>query len=132
MADIKTWVTTNKARQKLAKSHVDGSPVPKIIMAGWGTGGVDTDGNVLEPDALLSVVPEEIIRNNIISAQISSDGLSAIFSMELNPGEEGVLNKKISTVGLYDQEGDLICIKNFAAKEMDVDTKISIQCEEEF
>lgn len=127
-----TSITTDKARAKLAKSHVDGTSIPKIIQAGWGTGGVDEEGNVLSPQTTLIKVPGELIRNNIKSATLSENGLGAIFIAELMPHEEGVINQKISSIGLYDEEGDLVLVKNFTQKQMDTDSKITIECTEEF
>jgi len=132
VAEILTSITTNKARQKLAKAHYDGTVVPKVIKAGWGTGGVDSNGAVIQPDPSLVQVAGEIIKNDIKSSTLSQDGLSVIFVAELNPGESGVLDKKISSVGLYDADSDLILIKNFTSKQMDADSKISIECTEEF
>lgn len=127
-----TSITTDKARKKLAKAHVDGTSIPKIIQAGWGTGGVDEEGNVLSPQTTLTKVPKELLRNNIKSSALSESGLGAIFLAELLPNEEGVINQKISSVGLYDEEGDLVLVKNFTQKQMDADSKISIECTEEF
>ncbi|HIG0360381.1 phage tail protein [Clostridium botulinum] len=127
-----TSITTDKVRKKLARAHVDATPIPRIIQAGWGTGGVDEEGNVLSPETTLTKVPGELIRNNIKSAALSEDGLGAIFIAELMPGEEGVLYQKISSVGLYDEEGDLVLVKNFTPKQMDSDSKITIECTEEF
>ncbi|AKN32370.1 hypothetical protein Ccar_16470 [Clostridium carboxidivorans P7] len=132
MAEILTSITTNKARQKLAKAHYDSTTVPKVTKAGWGTGGVDINGEVIQPDLALTKIDGEIIKNDIKSATLSQDGLSVTFVAELNPGESGVLNQKISTVGLYDADGDLVLIKNFTSKQMDSDSKISIECTEEF
>ncbi|KEI16827.1 hypothetical protein G8S49_01560 [Clostridium botulinum C] len=132
MAEIITSITTNKARQKLAKSHYSGSTVPKITMAGWGTGGVDINGDVIKPSSAAAQVAGEIIKNKIKTSTLSQDGLSVIFTAELMPGEAGVLNQKISTVGLYDEEGDLVLIKNFTPKQMDTDSKITIECTEQF
>jgi phage-related tail fiber protein len=132
MAEIITSITTNKARQKLARAHYSGSTVPKITMAGWGTGGVDINGDVIKPSSAAAQVAGEIIKNKIKTSTLSQDGLSVVFTAELMPGETGVLNQKISTVGLYDEEGDLVLVKNFTPKQMDADSKITIECTEEF
>lgn len=133
MADV----TTIKAREKFAKAHAEGLPVPKITHAGWGTGGVDSNGIVIPPKASQTSVAGEFLKKPIESVSYPNkdkgDYTLVKFTMTISPTDEGALGKEVSSCGLYDEAGDLIAIKNFGKKKIDADTTdIEISWEETF
>lgn len=130
-------VTTIKAREKFAKAHAEGKAVPKITHVGWGTGGVDSNGNVIAPSPSQTKVAGEFIKKPIdsVSYPNASNGDYTVvrFVATLSPTDSNALGKAVSSVGLYDQEGDLIAIKNFGSKLIDEDsTDIEIVWDETF
>lgn len=125
-------ITTTIARGKFAKAHAEGIALPKITQIGWGEGGVDDSGNILLPSANQTVVAGEFFRNNIISFSYADNNLTVIFNCSLLSTEVGVVGKKLSSIGLYDEAGDLIAVKNFGIKTIDEDTRIDIPWHEEF
>lgn len=129
-------ITTLKAREKFAKAHAEGITVPKITSVGWGEGGADTEGNVIAPTNRQTEVDGQFLVNDIkeVSYPLEGEGnyLTVRFKATINYSESGALDKRISTCGLYDEEGDLIAIKNFSPKSLDEDTRIEIEWDEEF
>jgi len=112
-------ISTILFRQKVATAHLNGTSLPQVTQVGWGTGGVDINGNVLASNGNAIVVPGEVIRNNVISKTLSQDGLSITYHCSLSYDDPGVLNQLISSAGLYDDDGDLVAIQNFQSKPMD-------------
>ena len=127
-------VTTHKAREKFAKSHYDGNSIPKITHVGWGAGGTDAEGKVLEPSPSLEEVPTEFAKNEIVEREYPYDGnnLLVFFLTELAASSEDVVGEDLSSCGLYDESGDLIAVRNFSDKGLDSDTVIQIEWIEEF
>lgn len=125
-------VTTLIARKKFVKAHAQGTPVPKIVKIGWGDGGVNEDGSVKLPEATQTEVAGEFIKNDIESVEIVDDGLSILFTGSIRATDPNVANKAWSSLGLYDEEGSLIAVKNFTLKNIDEDTKIEITWKEKF
>jgi len=115
MAEQKT-ITTKTGRQKIAQAHINDTPLPKLTKMGWGDGGVDGEGNVLQPSDEAIVVPGEFIKTDIISSTLLTDpDIIAIFVSEVDGAEVGT-EKELSSVGLYDEVDDLIAIINFTVK----------------
>ena len=119
-------ITTIKAREKFAKAHAEGLPVPKVTQVGWGTGGVDVNSIVIPPKNTQTIVEGEFLRKPITSVTYPNkdkgDYKSIKYTMTISPNDEGALGKEVSSCGLYDETGDLIAVKNFGKKLIDADT----------
>lgn len=125
-------VTTKKARQLFAKAHLDGSTIPKIKLIGWGDGGVDAQGSILMPSEDLTQVPGEFRKTEVITSTLpTEDGMQVRFKAELFC-DETIVGKKLSSCGIYDENENLIAIKNFTIKTLDEDTKFTVEWDEQF
>jgi len=126
--------TTYKSREKFARAHAHGDPVPAITEVGWGDGGVDINGDVIKPSADMESVPGEFKRNAIQNTEqpYQNDDLRVWLLTRLDANADNVIGEEVSSCGLYDDAGDLIAIRNFSVKGMDEDTVIEIEWIEEF
>ncbi len=122
-------ITTLNARIKFAKAHGEGLPVPKITKIGWGNGGVDANGKLIELNENMTILPGEFIRKNVTDIYYPENNIVSFKSI-LNT-EEGN-GEYVSSCGLFDEENTLIAIKVFKPKYKDNETTIEIEWHEEF
>lgn len=128
--DKRHELTTRIAREKFARAHALGVPVPKITHVGWGDGGVDVDGNLVLPADTVSEVPGEFIRKPIDTA--THDGLTATFLLTLLGTDTNAVGKALSSCGLYDEDGDLLAVACFSVKTVNENSRIEIKWNEVF
>lgn len=117
----KTVIITKTARKKMAKARAGEAQLPKVVGMVFGGGGVDEGGSVKNPE------PEQISLKNELHRQ-AIDGYKFIsettVQYKCTLSETTIPNTSISEIGLYDEEGDIICIKNFLAKGKDNDLEM--------
>lgn len=124
MSDIKNKnvVITQAARSKLVKARAGIIKLPKIVGMAFGTGGVDESGNVIAPTDEDKTLHNEIYRKEIDKYEEIDDFtiryICTLTEMEL-------VGEYISEVGLYDEDGDIVCIKAFTKKGKDDDMEQS-------
>lgn len=124
-----TTKTTKKAREKFAKAHAGEEELPKIDEIAFGDGGHDSNGEPVEPDDEAKEVPGEFRKKDIEDVSVTSDTTVKVEGY-LDGGEgEG---KDVSSVGIYDEVGDLVAIKTFSPKTMDDETRLDIEWNEHF
>lgn len=116
----KNVVITRNARMKLVKARAGAITLPKVAGMAFGNGGVNEDGTVIEPPDTQTALAHELYRKPV-------DGYSfpenCICRYECTLLESELAGEEISEIGLYDEDGDLVCIKNFTRKGKDDDVE---------
>lgn len=94
--------------------------LPKIVGMAFGNGGVDSEGKVIPPTENQSGLTSEIYRKVIDGYSFSED---TTCRYECTLSESELAGEEISEIGLYDEEGDIVCIKTFTRKGKDDDVE---------
>lgn len=126
MADA---VVTLAARKKMVRARAGEAPLPKIVGVAFGSGGVDGDGAVITPDGAQTALNQEITRKPVDKYTFLSD-TKCRYECTLAEGE--LTGEFISEAALYDEDGDLVAVKNFLPKGKDGDLEMVIQIDDEF
>ena len=113
-------VITKAARSKMVKARAGDIVLPKIVGMSFGDGGVDSSGTVIKPDDTQSELNNELLRKEIQSHEIT-DETTCRYTCTLEKSE--LVGKEISEIGLYDEDGDIVCIKNMTRKGKDDDVE---------
>lgn len=122
-------VITREAREKLVKARAGAIQLPKIVGMAFGNGGVDADGLVIPPSELRGGLFNEIFRKGIDRYSFPA---GTVCRYECTLTEDELAGYEISEIGLYDDEGDLVCIKTFKGKGKDAGLEMTFQVEDEF
>lgn len=116
----KNVIITRKAREKLVKARAGAIQLPKITGMAFGNGGVNASGEVIPPVETQGELANEIFRKEIDGYSFPAD-LTCRYECTL--AESELAGEEISEVGLYDEEGDIVCIKTFTRKGKDDDVE---------
>lgn len=116
----KNVVVTKKAREKLVKARAGVIELPRIVGMTFGDGGVDVDGNVIPPAETQSQLGNELLRKKIDGYSFPDD---TTCKYECTLTESELAGEEISEIGLYDADGDIVCIKTFMRKGKDSDVE---------
>ncbi len=120
VATNKNVVITNAARMKLVKARAGALTLPKVVGMAFGNGGVAADGTVIKPSDSQTELVNELYRKQIDGYSFPSD---TTCRYECTLTESELAGEEISEVGLYDEDGDIVCIKNFTRKGKDDDVE---------
>lgn len=116
----KNVIITKTAREKLVKARAGAIVLPKIVGMAFGNGGVDAAGVVIPPADTQTNLANELMRKEI-------DGYSfpeaTTCRYECTLDEPELAGEEISEIGLYDEDGDIVCIKTFTRKGKDDDVE---------
>lgn len=126
MADA---VVTLAARTKMLKARAGVIPLPKIVGIAFGDGGINDAGEVIAPNGGQTELNSELIRKPVSGYTFLSETKCRYECMLENRELSG---KYISEAALYDEDGDLVAIKNFLPKGKDTDIEMVIQIDDEF
>ena len=129
MATSSNTVITTAARSKMAKARAGDITLPTIEGMVFGNKGVDSNGNVIEPDEDATGLTNEIYRKEIASHKDGSS-TSIIYTCVLE--EDELPNSSISEIGFYDSDGDVLCVKHFLAKGKDENSTQTYELEDVF
>lgn len=116
----KNVIITKKAREKLVKARAGAISLPKITGMAFGNGGVDAEGVVISPTETQGDLNNEIFRKEIDGYSFPED-TTCRYECTLLVSE--LAGEEISEIGLYDEEGDIVCIKTFMRKGKDDDVE---------
>jgi len=116
----KNVVITKKAREKLVKARAGAIVLPKITGMAFGNGGVDAEGNVIAPAEDQAALVNELYRKEINGYEFIPD---TTCRYECTLTEPELAGEEISEAGLYDEDGDIVCIKTFMRKGKDDDVE---------
>lgn len=114
----KNVIITKKAREKIVKARAGAIQLPKIVGMAFGNGGVDASGAVIPPTESQAVLANELYRKPI-DRYIFPEDTTCRYECTLSESE--LAGEEISEVGLYDADGDIVCIKAFLRKGKDSD-----------
>lgn len=126
MADA---VVTLIARQKMMKARAGEITLPKVVGMAFGSGGVDNSGSVIIPSQEQSELNSELLRKAFDKYTFLSD-TKCRYTCTLENDE--LVGENISEIALYDEDGDLVAIKNFLAKGKDADIEMAMNMDDEF
>lgn len=113
---------TKKAREKLVKARAGAVVLPKIVGMAFGDGGCDSSGNVIAPEENQAELRHELYRKEIDGYKFIAD---TVCRYECTLIESELANEYISEIGLYDEDGDLVCMKSFKRKGKDDDLQMT-------
>ena len=116
----KNVIITKTARMKLVKARAGAITLPKVIGMAFGNGGVTADGSVIKPSDSQSELAGELYRKPIDKYSFPTD-TTCRYECTLRTDE--LVGEEISEVGLYDEDGDIVCVKNFTRKGKDDDVE---------
>ena len=116
----KNVVITKTARMKLVRARAGEAELPHIAGMAFGNGGVNADGGVIKPSDGQSELAGELYRKPIDKYSFPTD-TTCRYECTLRTDE--LVGEEISEVGLYDEEGDIVRIKNFTRKGKDDDVE---------
>lgn len=113
---------TKKAREKMVKARAGAIMLPKIVGMAFGDGGCDESGGVIAPEEDQAELRHELYRKKIDGYSFIED---TVCRYECTLVEQELANEYISEIGLYDEDGDLVCMKSFKKKGKDDDLQMT-------
>lgn len=116
----KNVVITKKSREKLVKARAGAIQLPAIVGMAFGNGGVDSLGVILPPEEDQNGLKNELLRKSIDRYSFPED---TTCRYECTLTESELAGEEISEIGLYDADGDVVCIKTFMRKGKDDDVE---------
>lgn len=119
MSNLNTIITP-KARENMAKARAGLITLPAIAGMAFGDGGADEHGDPIPPASNQTTLTAELTRKAISSTEMISN-TTCRYKCVLGTSE--LVGENISEIGLYDTEGDLVCIKTFIPKGKDAETE---------
>lgn len=122
-------IITKTARKKLVQARAGAIQLPKIVGMVFGSGGVDSAGSVQAPTEEQLTLKKEIFRKNIDKYTFTND---TTCKYECTLTESELAGKSISEIGLYDTDGDVLCIKTFTSKGKDADVEMTFTIDDMF
>lgn len=129
VAGSKNVIITKKAREKLVKARAGAIVLPAVVGMVFGDGGIDPDGKVIPPTESQEALIHEIFRKEIDGYSFPED-TTCRYICTLSDTE--LAGESLSEVGLYDTEGDIVCIKTFLAKGKDEDLEMTFTLDDIF
>lgn len=123
-------ITTAAARAKFATAHATSGVLPTIAEIGFGTGGHDPGtGLPTQPTGLETAVGGEVVKKAIESVNTTVPTTAEVLGiLDFSEGN-GV---SISAIGLYDSDGDLICLKHTEPSPKTAEKRMEITWKEQF
>ena len=122
-------IITKKARENMVKARAGALVLPKITGMAFGNGGVNADGTVIKPEEGQAALANELYRKEINSFEFVED-TTCRYTCTLTEPE--LAGEDISEIGLYDENGDIACIKNFKPKGKDSDMEMTFTLDDVF
>lgn len=118
-------LTMSAYRAKMAQAAGNGTAVPKIATIVVGKGGVDSNGNPIQPKD-----GETALYNQVLSKAAGTptfpSSTQVQFSITINPGDLPS-NTPISEIGLIDSAGTFAEHSTFTVKNTDGTTTMNLQ-----
>ena len=122
-------LTTITAKKKILLARAGKQPLPQITQMVFGNGGVNAEGKILKLKEGQESLNGEIYRKDLDKYEIVSDTKITYYCTLL---ENELAGEEISELTLADSDGDLVAIKNFAAKGKDSDWKMTFKISDVF
>ena len=122
-------IITVTARRKMVQARAGAISLPKIVGMVFGSGGVDASGNVIAPTEDQTELNHEIFRKEVSGYTFISE---TTCRYECVLSEPEMAGEYISEIGLYDEDGDIACIKTFTKKGKDADLEMAFTLDDVF
>ena len=122
-------VVTTIAKRKMLEARAGISQLPVITGMAFGTGGVDSGGQVIPHSADQNSLNSEVLRKAVDGYEVISD-TKIRYSCTLGVPE--LPDVYLSEVGLYDADGDFVALKSFMKKGKDADMEVVFECDDTF
>lgn len=122
-------IITKSARKKMVQARAGEITLPKIVGMAFGSGGVDSAGNVISPSETQTALKKELLRKPIRGYNFITE---TTCRYECTLGESELAGQYISEIGLYDANGDIVCIKTFTRKGKDNDIEMTYTLDDVF
>jgi phage-related tail fiber protein len=122
-------VVTLAARKKILRARAGEISLAKIKGFAFGDGGVDASGNVIMPGTEQTSLNNELLRKDIDGYLMLSDTQCRY---ECTLACSDLVGEDISEIAVFDEDGDLISIKNFKPKGKDGDLEMTFQIDDIF
>lgn len=122
-------ITTQVAKKKMVQARAGAITLPSISGMAFGSGGVDSSGNVIAPVDMQAGLSNELFRKEISEYFFVSD-TRCRYICKLSEAE--LAGEYISELGLYDEEGDILCVKTFTKKGKDGDIEMEFSMDDIF
>ena len=123
-------ITTATQRAKFATAHATSGVLPIIAEIGFGTGGHDPGtGLPTQPTGLETAVGGEVVKKAITSVNTTVPTTAEVLGILDFAEGNGV---SISAIGLYDSDGDLICLKHTEPSPKTEEKRMEITWKEQF
>ena len=90
-------IITKKARKKMEQARAGAIALPKIVGMAFGSGGVDSAGNVISPSETQSTLKKELLRKPISGYSFITE---TTCRYECTLGESELAGQYISEIGL--------------------------------
>lgn len=117
-------VTALSYRQRLAKQAAGGPAVPKIAFMAFGDGGHDNATlEAKQPSENQDALNHEVLRKPLIAVS-QEDPLSVTGRGMIE--NDDLVGVRISEAALFDQDGNIVGIKNFGPKVKESDERYEI------
>lgn len=124
-----TSIITATARKQMAQARAGAITLPTIVGFVFGDGGVDSSGNVLDVDESATALNNEIGRYPYDKYEFVTD---TTCRYTYTMGGDVLAGSKLSEIGLYDSEGNVVNIKHFSEKGKDSDLELEFQIDDVF
>lgn len=122
-------IITPKARENMVKARAGELTLPAIVGMAFGDGGCDAAGEVLAPAENQVTLRNETLRKAVDGHSFLSQ---TTCRYECTLTESELAGSYISEVGLYDENGDIVCIKSFRRKGKDDDMEMTFTLDDIF
>ncbi|MFT4413179.1 hypothetical protein ACLM5H_04885 [Fredinandcohnia humi] len=126
MASVKTLV----GRQKWAQAHAGAKALPPVVKIAFGSGGTNPDGS---PKNLTG--NEVALFNKLIEKAVAITypvTTTARYTARVDADADNLVGKIINEACLIDSEGDVVAIKTFTNKGLDIGTVLEFDYDAEF
>ncbi|NBH99945.1 hypothetical protein D7Y41_34150 [Anaerotruncus sp. 1XD22-93] len=123
----KSMITKIRRKKMAEASHTTGT-VARITHIALGNGGVNENGEVLEPLPDAAGLNNEVIRRQCTSSRKVSD-MAYEYTLRLENNE--FIGTYFSEIALVDEDGDVAAISNFLAKGKD-ETEVTFSVEDSY
>lgn len=122
-------VITDNAKIKLLKARAGDIPFAKITKMAFGIGGVNANGEPIEPLSSTVTLSNEVLRKDLVSHNF--DGKKSMkYTCTIRNNE--CVGMKISEIALVDSDNEIVCIKTFAPKQKDADIEMTFDIYDTF
>ncbi len=113
-------IITEIARKKIVQARAGVIALPKVAGMAFGDGGVNAEGEIIPPVEGQITLGHELYRKPIDGYSFPEE---TVCRYECTLLESELVDEEISEIGLYDADGDILCIKTFKRKGKDADVE---------